>query len=625
MNLASVKLFRFVEVFARILCAKSGVSILFSGTTASTNGKIIYLPAFSKVLDDLVLAKALYLGFVVHEAFHVLWTDFEIFIAYVTKFPVRQSAVNILEDVRIEYRGALWVVGFKKTLATLTKALVGKEDFFGTPTADLSAVCVCNMHLLYSLRFSVLGQTAFSTLAADARLCLEAKIGEDNVSKIDLLVSNVVECTSTADVCALVDELFVLLDQIAEECPPLDSPADEQGHGSDDGTEDKTEEGSSGLSNDDDEHDQSNDQHSSSSVDAAEDTGSSESDPSESQNSSSSPDDQNIDQGSGEDFQGSRQWGICPDGTMDPSCQDKWDLGDITSSAINGDELAQNEVKESMTPVDHYLGCVFGPCPTTRTGHERDMPAISHARALTNSLSFQLRSLLESKKSVHRGRRDTGLRISQSSLARVAIGDVRVFQKNSRVTGTNTVVYIVMDVSTSMDDNTIANVRSSPTKIQVARESVLALSLALDTISDVKVGVMAYPQQYFNSSKDTNEQYMVDLVEVGESVQLRSKAIMSIQASGSTPTAEAVLYARSKMDTVAAERRVVLVITDGEPDDENRLVEVLSEVGVDTDIIGIGIGTNSVQKTFKNHVVINSAQDLTNVAFRKIKEVLLFA
>lgn len=71
------KLFRSIEVFARILCAKAGVSVRFKGTTASTNGKCLWLPSFSKVLDDLALAKILYLGFVVHECFHILWTDFD--------------------------------------------------------------------------------------------------------------------------------------------------------------------------------------------------------------------------------------------------------------------------------------------------------------------------------------------------------------------------------------------------------------------------------------------------------------------------------------------------------------------------------------------------------------------
>jgi Mg-chelatase subunit ChlD len=135
---------------------------------------------------------------------------------------------------------------------------------------------------------------------------------------------------------------------------------------------------------------------------------------------------------------------------------------------------------------------------------------------------------------------------------------------------------------------------------------------------------MAYPQAVIDSNTGQLHQYMHDLVEIGESISLRSNAIMTVGARGSTPTAEAILYARAKMEG-EADRKVILVLTDGEADNESRLAEALAEVSLDTDVIGIGIGTSSVSSVFENHVVISDAKDLTKIAFKKIREVLIAA
>lgn len=606
MKLEIVKLFRSIEVFARIICARAGISVTFSGTTASTDGKSIRLPVFAKVLDDLVVAKLLFLGFILHESFHILWSDFSFFTEYVRSHKNRKPALNILEDIRIEYKGGFWVVGFKKVLAQMCEYLVCKGDFFKAPTQESTPVFVCDLYLLYSLRFNVLGQLAFKQLAVDSKILLEQKIGFQAVSEIDQVVSKIVDTQSTQDVGLIVDELFVILDKLAEENQNQD-PSQDQNSSNDqppDEPEDDSGQNNGPSESEESDGDITDDENSSN---TKEDPLSG--DPSEESSGSNKP----------------AQWGVNKDGSLDPSVEENWDVGDVISGAINGQEKDQEEAAKQMTYVDKDLPCVFGSMPSERVKNERDLASISAARSITNSLSFQLRALLEAKKSVQHSRRTTGIRVGHSSLAKVAVGDLRVFQKTTRVDGVNTAVFILMDVSDSMNENTNPNDRNTPKKIEVARKSVLALSLALDSIPDVKVGVIAYPQAHHNQKTRTLDQYMNDLVEMGEPVQLRSKAIMTVRAVGSTPTAQALLYARSKMDSADVERRVILVITDGEPDHNQRLVDALKEVEKDTDVIGIGIGTDSVSRTFRNFSVIHKAEDLTNVVFRKVKQVLLAA
>jgi cobaltochelatase CobT len=601
------KLFRSIEVFARILCAKAGVSVRFKGTTASTNGKCLWLPSFSKVLDDLALAKILYLGFVVHECFHILWTDFNHLETYLTKRNKRKKGIlNILEDVRIEYRGVNWIVGFRSALMELVKALVQRGDFFGPSDPTDSTERLCKAHLLYSLRSGVLGQSSLHNLSTQAREMLLERIGDQYLASIDELASLAHLVASTSEICDLTDRIYLILDELdssQNEDPQnkpnsSSSPPDPSTDGAEsDDTDSNSNSTQPGKKDDDDNQGNSvpNDSGVASDDEVTDEQGGTK--PSSSDDSSQ-PDDSDLD--------------------------DSWDLGDVVSRAINGSEDDQAQAKKEMTSVDQHMPTVIGSTPVERIANSRHTSAISNARSMTNSLSFQLRSLLEAKKTVRRGRKDSGTRIAQSSLSRVALGDYRVFRSTSRTTGYSTAVYVVLDVSSSMNDRLDGSPGRGPSKLSVARESVLALALALESISDVKVGVMAYPQAVIDSNTGQLHQYMHDLVEIGESISLRSNAIMTVGARGSTPTAEAILYARAKMEG-EADRKVILVLTDGEADNESRLAEALAEVSLDTDVIGIGIGTSSVSSVFENHVVISDAKDLTKIAFKKIREVLIAA
>lgn len=615
------KLFRSIEVFARILCAKAGVSVRFKGTTASTNGKCLWLPSFSKVLDDLALAKILYLGFVLHESFHILWTDFNHLETYLTKMNIRKKGVlNILEDVRIEYRGVNWIVGFRSALMELVKALVQRGDFFGPSDPTDSTERLCKAHLLYSLRSTVLGQSSLAQLSAQARDLLLERIGDQHLSSIDEIASQAHSASSTSDVCNLTDKIYQILDEIASSQPedankrpnpsPNQSDPSESESGGNEGNSGSSEPSEGESTTDPSEESQSETDSTEKNSEGDDDDGSSGlTGPSQEESEDPSDEPQSASNSAEDSTEGD---------------DDDWDLGDVVAKVINGSQEDQAEAKGKMTYRDQYMPTAIGISPVERISNSRDVSAISSARSMTNSLAFQLRSLLEAKKTVRRGRKDSGMRIAQSSLARVALGDYRVFQSTTRTTGYSTVVYVVLDVSSSMNDNLNPSDYKGPSKLSVARESVLALSLALDSISDVKVGVMAFPQAFFDSKTGQAQQYMHDLVEIGESISLRSKAIMSVEAHGSTPTAEAVLYARAKMEGVA-ERKVILVLTDGEADDEPLLAEALADVSRDTDVIGIGIGTSSVSSVFENHVVINDAKDLTKIAFSKIREVLIAA
>lgn len=600
MNLQIFKMLNFVQRYARILCSKAAVRVTFGGTTASRCGDHIRLPSFAAVLSDLALARALFVGFIVHESCHVLWTDSDVWATYVReKGSVRNSMVNILEDVRIERKMYGYLQGTKTSLIELVKRLVAM-DFFGVPARTTGVFDLIQMHTLYSLRTGVLEQTALLPLADSVKGLLTDAIGSQNIARIDGVIGKVVDTQTTADVTVVVDELFDLLAEIEQQTQPP-KPQDQASDDRDQNT-DPSAENQQGSGSDAD------DQNTDPSADDAQ---------ASQQGQGSTDQDQNTDpQGTvsgGAGAVGSWILGVA-DQSQDSS---SWDLGALVASAINEDA---DDSSSQLSYMDTYFPVVFGSRPFDRAPHGRHVAALKKAKTASNSLAFQLHALVEAQTDCSRSRRDQGVRVSRGQLHRVAAGDFRVFEKRRRSEGVKTAVMVVEDVSPSM----MVPSKDGRRRIDVALESVLALSLALESISDVQVGVMAYPHAE-RKDEDTIEQYMIDLVEFGESVAQRSEAIMNVRCKGTTPTAEAVLYASGRLDELDVDRRVILVITDGESDNPERLADVCKAVGQDTDIIAIGIGTDAVKREFDRAIVIDDVSDLAGVAFREMRQVLLAA
>ena len=623
MNLQIFKMLNFVQRYARILCSKAAVRVTFGGTTASRCGDHIRLPSFAAVLSDLALARSLFVGFIVHESCHVLWTDSDVWATYVReKGTVRQSMVNILEDVRIERKMYGYLQGTKTSLIELVKRLVAM-DFFGMPSQTTGVLDLIHMHTLYSLRAGVLEQTALLPLADSVKGLLTDAIGSQNIARIDGVIGKVVDTQTTADVTVVVDELFDLLAEIEQQTQPpkpQDQASDDQDQNTDPSADDADDSQQGQGSTD---RDQNTDPSAENQQGSGSDADDQNTDPSADDADDSQQGQGSTDQDPNANPQGNVSGGAGSAGSWILGAADQsqdssaWDIGALVASAINEDA---DDSKSELSYMDIDFPVVFGSRPFERAPHGRHVAALKKAKTASNSLAFQLHALVEAQTDCSRSRRDQGVRVSRGQLHRVAAGDFRVFEKKRRSEGVKTAVMVVEDVSPSM----MVRSKDGRRRIDVALESVLALSLALESISDVQVGVMAYPHAE-RKDEDTIEQYMIDLVEFGESVAPRSEAIMNVRCTGTTPTAEAVLYASGRLDELDVDRRVILVITDGESDNPERLADVCKSVGQDTDIIAIGIGTDAVKREFDRAIVIDDVSDLAGVAFREMRQVLLAA
>ena len=152
----------------------------------------------------------------------------------------------------------------------------------------------------------------------------------------------------------------------------------------------------------------------------------------------------------------------------------------------------------------------------------------------------------------------------------------------------------------------------------IALEAALALALGLEGVSGVSQAVSAFGELGF-------EDNVLGLI-VGYDDRVRNRLeSFRLYAGGSTPLAEALLALLPGLLARREERKQVIVITDGDPDDTLSALEVIqASEALGVELVGIGIGTNAVKSLFRRWTVIGSVVDLKKSLF-EIAEGLLLA
>ena len=113
---------------------------------------------------------------------------------------------------------------------------------------------------------------------------------------------------------------------------------------------------------------------------------------------------------------------------------------------------------------------------------------------------------------------------------------------------------------------------------------------------------------------------------VGQGQSPRACAGAFVQAPrGGTPMAQALWYAAADLLACREDRRMLVVLTDGEPDDAAQVLRLLGlcrQAGIET--VGIGIGI-CVQHLFPTAIEVTEAKDLKRELFGVAERLLLVA
>ncbi len=233
----------------------------------------------------------------------------------------------------------------------------------------------------------------------------------------------------------------------------------------------------------------------------------------------------------------------------------------------------------------------------------------AEAKKASVALRTQLQGLLQSSL-LTRSKVGRHGRLDARQLHRLSVADSRVFRQESRKVGINTAVHILLDCSGSMRR-----------RIQLTSQVCHAVATALDAIDGINVGVTAFPAgSPAEGGASRDGPTICPVLEHGE----RMHDNFTVNATGCTPLGEALWWALLQVVPLIESRKIILILTDGDPDSFNVALDAIEEgrrFGVE--IYGLGIMSESITKLLPNHSrTISELSELAPAMFGMLRSAL---
>ncbi|EGV20632.1 VWA domain-containing protein [Thiocapsa marina] len=590
---------------------KFGISVRVGGTQALTDGGVIVIPA----IGTDPTARTLAWGYLAHEAAHVRYTDFALPRAHT---PLERFIQGVIEDIRIEGELIAAYPGTRRTLDAVVAALVAD--------GSLSAVCeterpsdILGNGFLALARHRYRKQDALASHAKEADRVMRAVFQARFVHRLQGLMSEIPRLASTAASIDLARRIVGLIEEDSQEQPP---PAPQQsdadhGAGSDPASDPDT--GNGAGQNDDDAQETSTNSRS---VDDAEqgdagdggsENGASAGDGGEDRDKEDEKgqDGRSADSGTGSSEQSLNQ-GRETEQTTDP---------DSTTAGNDARRALQQVLSATDADLPEDL---FASVAQALNGQTRDpatlLPAaeaylgdlrsgrmtLDRVKGRSAKLTARLQGLIETRtqERTRAGRR--GQSLSPRHLHRAGVGDPRVFRIREQAIAPNTALHLLVDLSSSM----------SAGRDAIALDAAAALALALEPVKGVSRAVTAFPSLQGHAEKVTR------ILAHGERVASRVGAFVQ-RGRGGTPMTGALWFAAADLLARRETRKVIITLTDGQPDDLCTAADLIEQAGAaGIEMIGVGIAVD-VGRLFPIAVRIDAVADLKTALFGIAEQLLL--
>jgi len=571
-------------IVAAAIGNRFGVKVSVGGDKAETDGQTIWLPAYEG--DDADYQDYAW-GLLAHEAAHIRYSDFTLRFGHSV---LRRRLCGAIEDVRIEHELAKDFPGTRLTIRTVIEKMIAKGDFVASSIDDHPANILYSF-VLKSLRAKVLGQSALQPLVEQTELALKAKFPKGAVTRLKGLLSEVpLGLQSESDCLQLTDRILTMIEQEFEQQRQRNQA---QQSVDEDTLSDQTD-------TDDAEQDTGDNASSESEGDDDSNPGNPDDEPTTSPDSTpSNPQGDDEDAMEIPDPMGVLQTLLSAgDGDIEQ------DLFESLKSVLS---LAAENVSELLMP----------------SGHEPPMDERAGAFLLrkvqgeSGKIRAALQGLVQSQtlnRSQHASR---GRRMDGKRLHRLPLGETKLFQRKQAKAAPNTAIHLLLDKSESMGYQ-VTDSQGQPmgSRMPIALEATLALALAFEGIPGVNPGVTSFPGHQDDS--------VFRLLEHGQRVNPRTGAF-SLAATGSTPMTEAIWFGAASLLRCREPRKVLMVMTDGQPNDTLSTLELLQrcrDSGIET--VGVGLGLD-VSHLFPIAITINDLSELRAQLFELSKSLLLAA
>mgnify|MGYP001033079362 CR=1 FL=1 len=583
-----------------------GVKVQMGGTGAWTNGSTIQIPMINNPdLRDLAL------GYLVHESAHIRLTDFQVF---GTTQGILRSLVNILEDVRIER----WFYendypGTKQTLQAVWDHVGSKPTLEAMAQAENVASLFHN-YLLYRVRQEQHGLDSTKPHYEAVKQAIEAKLPPGFFIRLDVLLDTHLDSmASTTDAKVLAQAILEALKHAEEEAnQEKDQQQDQSGSDTGDSQgcsgNDQGNSGDSQAGAGDDQGDSAGQGGSDNGQDGSGNGGESghTQGQSENQQGGSHADSGSLTQPQSECSSGEGDGAGGGSKSLTEQIMSETDLPSDVMEAVRqtlGDK-AEEEFKSDPSGVSQaaQLDSGIGHEVRQEQGHYlMGVDSLKDGILASSKLRSQIIGLLQAQTRARRSHREYGSRLDAKRLARAMAGERRIWKHMSKRQMVDTSVHILLDTSSSMGG-------TQP----IANSATVSMALAISAIPKADVAVSIFPGIGAGVSPVTRRNTPVRS-NVGR---------FAVRPNGGTPMAEGMFYAARELSTVTSKRKVMIVITDGAPNDGASVQYINRLVEGEIDVYAIGIRSDAVRHYFKNYEVISGVNQLQSALFNLAQEFL---
>lgn len=631
-------------IACRIQAAKHDVKVVYGArvATACTDGNTIYIPPLDytdAITEDILL------GYVDHETAHVAETDFSV--SSTIQGPVR-NFYQCIEDLRIEHVRAKRYPGVPERIDRLIAGLIQTGEMCDPLKID-DPMGLVQQWLAFQGRAEMLGYRRTAAYGASLDQAMESKL-QGLADILRPLRMKVLTAGGTADSKLIAENVMqAILDWSKEKQQPpeaSDDTSQEESQQPDQTPESDPNDGSDANENESD--NQPNDQNPSGDGDQADqdgqgdqpqasdaqdgdqdsapsdgqDTGQNEAPASDTDDGTSNGNNNPSGEGDadGQSPQPSSNANANPSNapgagptqadaqqaaeTLEGQCSgtlraaESADLGDLAAKALKCDATAARE-QSPFLPLEESVSLPTNESVDTDSANANSI-------LLKARLAMLLQSTRYEPSQLHRN----GSRIDNAAIHRVSLGDPRIFVRRDDVKARNTHVHIVVDSSGSMG----ASVGSS-NRIALAMQAAYVAASAVKSIPKTTVAVTSFPGY---NGHEVNF--------VVEPKQLIDKSRFNIHSGYGTPLSAALMTIAPHVVMQPEQRKIVIVLTDGDPDDRNSAIEVVklfTRSGIE--MVGIGIDCDAVIGLFPASEVINDVSQLTNALMATLTHKLLNA
>ncbi len=575
-------------IVAAAIGNRFGIKVQIGGDQAYTDGQSIHLPAYNGNDPDY---KDYAWGLLAHESAHIRYSDFSI--DFGTSV-LRRRLCGAIEDVRIEHELAKDFPGTRLTLRTVVEKMIASGGFKAATNEDHPANVLYG-YVLKSLRARVLDQTALTPLVECSELVLKTCFPAGAVIRLKGLLSEVPEELSCEMDCLhLADRILTMIKQ---ECEQQNSVTPDFESGSEENAD---------PSADDEQQDQS----SGSSDDAAPSPDSGESGDTDDAGSNPAKD-------AKEDKRAAPP-SVSPSPTAGNDAMDFQPLQEALQS-VSDTELDQDvfeAVKAELTLADRNIAESVMPIGLKPVGHATTgLRLLDKVQSESVKIRAALQGLVQAQNMSRSHPSCRGHRVIGRRLPQLALGDGRVFSRSSVKPSPNTAIHLLLDKSESMRYQVLnTHSQSWESRLTIALEATLALALAFEGIPGVNPGITAFP--------GVDEASVFRVLEHGERVRSKVGGF-SLQALDSTPMTEAIWFGAASLLRCREPRKVLMVMTDGQPNDPLTTLEILQrcrDSGIET--VGVGLGID-VSHLFPKAIAINDFRGLRSQLFELSKTLLM--